>query len=184
MKNNVLLWAAVMMILTACNGTKKFDQTFSLAFDKAQEVSSLSAYICDKTSRTWRTAIYDNRDSRGNYCHDFNTALSRLHSDLEESGVFDKIKTAQKEMNDYAIALAGCPKDRKDAYNDFIDYVADVNALAELAIEPEGSLNSYNSNTNDIAGRINKAQKSIELKYGAFIVEVNETESEKDDEWD
>lgn len=183
MKKNWLFLAAVMVVLTACNGTKKFDTNFSRAFDKAKEVTVLSAYVCDKTSRTWRTAIYDNRDSRGNYCSDFNTALSRLHSDLEEAGTLDQIITAQKEMNDYTKALADCPKERKDAYNDLIDYVADVNALAELAIDPEGSLNSYNSNTNDIAARISKAQKSIELKYSAFIVEVEEEKSKDDEEW-
>lgn len=183
MKKNWLFLAAVMVVLTACSGTKKFDKTFSLAFDKAQEVTVLSAYVCDQTSRTWRTAIYDHRDSRGNYCYDFNTALSRLQSDLEEAGTINKIKAAQKEMNDYTKALAECPKERKDAYNDFIDFVADVNSLAELAINPEGSLNSYNSNTNDIAGRIAKAKKSIELKYGAFIVEVEDEDQKEEEEW-
>lgn len=185
MKKSSLILAVVMIVLTACNGTKKFDQTFSLAFDKAKEVSGLSAYVCDKTSRTWRKAIYDNVDSRGNYCSDFNTALSRLNADLTEAGILDKIKNAKQELNDYAKALAECPKERKDAYNDFIDYVTDVNALADLAINPEGSLNSYNSNTNDIAGRINKAEKTIELKYGAFLVEVEKSdEATSDDDWD
>ena len=71
-------------------------------------------------------------------------------------------------MNSIAKELVKCPNSRKDAYNDFIELVTDVNSLADLAIEPEGSLTSYRSNINDLAGRIKKQIDAFELKYGDF----------------
>ncbi len=183
MKKILFLFLSVLLILTSCNGTKEFDRKMSAAFQKAQELTLLSAYVCDKTSRTWYKAIYDDVDHEGNYVSDFNVAIYRLSNALEEDGTLEKIRVEKKELNDYAKGMADFPKDRKNAYDDFIDYVTDVNALADLAIEPEGNLNSYRSNTNDIANRIKKGQDAFQLKYGDILIDVETEQNDSDDDW-
>lgn len=171
---------AIVLVLSGCS-TKKYDEKLSEGFFVVSEVVAYSAYVCDKTSSTWSTAIYDDRDSHGNYCSDFNKALSILHEDLEEVGVLDKISSKKSILNSIAKELVKCPNSRKDAYNDFIELVTDVNSLADLAIEPEGSLTSYRSNINDLAGRIKKQIDAFELKYGDFLVPIDSEEDGEED---
>jgi len=178
MKKSIIF---LFLLAILCGCTSKFDSTLSLAFGKAQTLTTQSAIVCDQTSRTWRKAIFDNYDHRGQFVSDFNTALYRLHADLEEDGTLDAIRKSKSELNEYAKQLAKHPSSRKDAYDDFIDYVTEVYALADLAVEPEGNLNSYNSNINDIAGRISKARDSFQLKYGDFLTKGKE--ANKGEDW-
>lgn len=185
MKHFLLPLLATILMLSSC-ATKQFDQNLSKGFDEAQTAFLKSAIVVDKTTRTWHRAIYDNYDHKGNYVSDFNTALYRLHNELDEDGTFKELETLKKNLNDYAKALVNGPKSRKYAYDDFIILVTDVNALLDLAIEPEGSLQSYGSETKELAASIKKEIDAFKLKYSDFLVEVVEDKSnttDDDEDW-
>ena len=55
-------------------------------------------------------------------------------------------------------------------------------AFADLAVDPEGSLTSYNSATKDLSARIKKQIDAFELKYGDFLVEIT-IEEDTEDDW-
>ena len=167
-------------VLSSCS-TKSYDEKLSKGFEMAETLHVVSAFVCSKTANTWHTAIYDDRDSHGRYCSDFNDALSTLHDDLESAGILDKIIDKKSELNVIAKELVKCPKSRKDAYDDFIELVTDVNAFAALAVDPEGSLTSYNSATKDLAARIKKQIDAFELKYGDILVEIVLEENTEND---
>lgn len=169
MKNILFPILALVLALSSC-GTKSYDDKLSKGFEIAEILTDLSADVCSETTSTWRIAIYDDRDSRGNYCSDFNDALRTLYDDLEEIGILDKIIDKKFELNIIAKELVRYPKSRKGAYDDFIELVTDVNAFADLAVEPEGNLTSYNSTTKDLFARIKKQINAFELKYGDFIL--------------
>ena len=178
----ILFTILVMALLFSSCGTKSYDAKLSKGFEMTDVLSSLSTLVCSETAGIWHTAIYDNRDSHGNYCSDFNDALSIWHNDLEKIGILDTIINKKSDLNIIAKELVKCPKNRKDAYDDFIELVTDVNAFADLAVDPEGSLTSYNSATKDLAARIKKQIDAFELKYGDFLVEIT-TEEDTEEDW-
>lgn len=181
MKKILFSILAMALVLSSC-GTKSYDEKLSKGFEMSEVLTGLSAVVCSETASTWHTAIYDDRDSHGKYCSDFNDALRTLHNDFEELGILDKITDKKSELDVIAKELVKCPKSRKDAYDDFIELVTDVNAFADLAVDPEGSLTSYNSATKDLAARIKKQIDAFELKYGDFLVEIS-IEEDTEDDW-
>ena len=169
------------ILLSGCNRTQKFDQNLSLGFEKAKELTCLSGVVGEMTSRTWHKAIFDNKDHTGQYCFNFNYALETFYDYLEDKGTLQEIRTTKKELNVYVKAMADCPRSRKNAYDDFINYVTDVMALADLALEPKGSLNAYSDNIYELVNRIKKEQDVFDIKYGEFLVEVNSSSTSNED---
>lgn len=182
MKKILFYILTMVLVLSSCS-TKKYDEKLCKGFSVVSEIVAFSALVCDETSSTWSTAIYDNKDSHGRYCSDFNKALRILREDLEEVGVLDTISSKKNTLNTIAKELVKYPNSRKDAYNDFIELVTDVNSFADLAIDPEGSLTSYRADVNALASSIKKQMDAFELKYGDFLIQYIDKEESLEDDW-
>lgn len=158
------------LLLCSCGKEKKFDQKFTEAVDTALATAILSEDVCNKTKSAWSTAIYDHRDPDGHYCSDFNDALRVLYRNIDEAGTYDKINDKKRELNNIAKELSDCPDSRKDAYNELVTFITDINAFAKLATDPSGSLQSYNSEVRDLDNSISKQYDSFKIKY-SYIFE-------------
>lgn len=158
------------LTLSSCGKEKKFDQQFTEAVDIALETAVLSEDVCNQTKSAWSKAIYDNRDPEGHYCSDFNYALRVLYKQIDEQGIYDKINNKKRELNNIARELSECPNSRKDAYNELVDFITDINAFAKLATDPSGSLQSYNSEVRDLDNSISKQYDTFKIKY-SYIFE-------------
>lgn len=174
-----MLVCALAMFLVSCS-TKKFDENLTKAFVSAQICYGTSELIIDNTTSVWSKAIYDNRDSHGDYCSDFNTALYRLFKDYKEKDVFSTISEYQEELKTAVSSMSKAPKSRKEAYDDILQIATEINMLCEMTEEPSGSLQSYRSQTNDLLFNLKKELDAFELKYGDFLVknllnEINES---------
>ena len=119
MVKRMMIVCAITLAVVSCS-TKKYDENFTKAYVSAQICYGSSELIIDNTARVWRNAIYDNVDSHGNYCYDFNTALSRLFSDYEEKDVFSSINEYQGELKNAVASLSKVPKSRKEAYDEML----------------------------------------------------------------
>ena len=160
---------AVALVFSSC-GTKKIDENITKAFVSAQICYGTSEAVIEKTTRVWSNAIYDHVDSRGNYCYDFNTALSRLFSEYKENEIFAPIDEYQEELKLAVSSLSKAPKSRKEAYDDLLQITTEINMLCDMTESPDGSLQSYREQSRDLLFSIKKKLDAFELKYGEFLV--------------
>ena len=133
MKKTIILLVSSLLLLCSCGKEKKFDALFADAVDTALETAVLSEKVCNETKSAWSTAIYDHRDPNGDICSDFNDALDVLHENIEKKGTYDEIEEKKSALNSMAKGLSGCPGSRKEAYNELIAFITDINAFANLA---------------------------------------------------
>lgn len=172
--------ACLVAVTFASCGTKKYDENLSKAYASAKICFEGSAVIIDNTASVWRNAIYNNRDSHGQYCYDFNDALKTLFSDYKEKDIFSTIDEYQSEMKLAMGNLVNAPKSRKDAYDDLLEIATEVNMLIEMAEDPSGSLQSYRDQTNELAFELKKKLDAFELKYGSILIKSIVDESLND----
>lgn len=158
-----------VLLFASCNRTAKFDKTLQEAYKCAVISATTSGYVASNTQSVWNKAIFDHEDSHGKYTSDFNDALKTLYADYNKTGILDSIKTYKTRMDSLAGELAGPPSDRKDAYEDFISMVGEINSLYHLASEPNGNLQNYSRDVMDAVSKINKANDEFSIKYAKFL---------------
>ena len=164
-----IICLSLLCVLFASCKEKSFDENLKASNEAMESLILFSALACDKTSETWRDAIYDHKDHKGNYCSDFNDALRTLRNFYSERGVYDTIRVRKSRMEEYASKLNNPPSSRKDCYNDYIAIVAEVIAFSRMATDPEGSLKSYNEATNKSYTNIRKMRDQFRIKYGDIL---------------
>lgn len=169
MKKTIILLVSSLLLLCSCGKEKKFDALFADAVDTALETAVLSEKVCNETKSAWSTAIYDHRDPNGDICSDFNDALDVLHENIEKKGTYDEIEEKKSALNSMAKGLSGCPGSRKEVYNELIAFITDINAFANLATDPSGSLQSYTSEVRELDNSISKQFNSFKIKYANIL---------------
>lgn len=170
MKKLFILLAVSALVLVSCNSKeKKFDANLQNSFSEMVKTIGKSGDVCDKVSRTWRNAIYDNCDHHGSYCSDFNEALQILLFEYKEDGTLKEIELHKDNMINSAKLLNNPPESRKDCYDDFMEIITDASFLARMATDPTGSLQSYNNQTNETSEKLSKEIELFTIKYGDFL---------------
>ena len=165
----IFLLSILGLILVSCNKEKEFDENLQKSYDEMTETILYSAIVCDNVSKTWSTAIHKNRDHKGNYCSDFNDALSTLYSEYYHDGTIDTIQAHKSRMEGYTSKLNNPPSNRKDCYDDYVEIVAEVSSFSRMATDPQGSLQSYNNQTNEAFENISKLIDRFKIKYGDYL---------------
>lgn len=165
----VMLLMVASLILASCSKEKKFDENLQNAYSQMVMTYASSSLICSYTSSAWRDAIYDHKTPSGKYCSDFNDALKEQFDAYRESGLLDTISVLKDHLQEATSLLNNPPSSRKDCYDEFVDIVADVSALARMAIDPTGSLSSFNSSVNTTTESISRKLDQFKIKYSAFL---------------
>ena len=168
-KIGIIINCVLALIIVSCN-TQKYDENISKAYVSAQICYKSAELIINNTTEVWRTAIFDDRDSHGNYCSNFSSAIHILFADYKEMGIFSTIDEYQEELQTSVASLSKVPKSRKEAYNDILKIAIDINMLCEMAKNPSGSLQSYRDQTNDLIFSLKKDLEAFNLKYKNFMV--------------
>lgn len=171
MKKFSLLLLSMVLLFCACNSSKKFDENLKIAHEKTIKPLILADYITNEISETWRTAIYDHKDSHGKYCSDFNQALKTLFEDYKTKGVLDTLNMAKRDLKLATEHLSEYPDDRKDAFEAFVSIVTDVTTLCDMASDPSGSFTSYNQDINNVKRDIKRKMDEFSIKYSSCLKE-------------
>lgn len=162
------------VLLTSCNRTAKFDKNLQDAYTKLVLLNSTCQMLSETTIKVWHTAIYENVDLNGNYVSDFNEALATYSKSLKQKGFYDTLAVQKQEVDSVIKLMANPPSDRKDAYDDFVKYAGDSNVLYGLATSPQGSLQSYSNNVQQLLMAIYKEDNEFKMKYSEFLENKNE----------
>lgn len=103
--------------------------------------------VCVLTLNVWQDAIYgDSSDETKKYvsgAEDFNEALNRLYADEEIQEQLQDVYDAKEKANKYIMELQTCPSELSKAYDVALETNTAFSALADLALSPEGSYNSF-----------------------------------------
>ena len=165
----ILFFFFTSLFLFSCSNEQEFDKNFVEALDAGVSLHVICDDVCNQTSTAWHKAIFDHRDMNGRTVTSVEEGIRNLHKviDFESQYILVDPKTA--ELNSIVKRFENCPKSRKEAYEDLLEYISSINDLSNLAVYPEGTLQSYNSSTTDLSRSIRKQYGKIKLKYSSII---------------
>ena len=169
MKKLTFILVAMSIIFVSCGKERKFDENLQDAIASMKKVSSISLIVCSETADTWRKAIYDHKSPSGEYCSDFNEALSEMRGIIEKSGLLDSISFYKDKMESTTSKMNNPPSSRKDCYNDFVEIVSEVGSLSRMATDPKGSLQTYSLQLRETSESLSKKLDQFKIKYGEFM---------------
>lgn len=134
-----------------------------------------SEKVCKLTTQVWYNAIYDRYNSETlkytSSASNFDEALVNLYNDTETILRCAKIKDYKEELQSTMRNLSNPPDGLEMCYEAALDYHSAINDLADLALNPQGSYNSFSNEVNEKIGNCNST-------YNKLSVLVPELETE------
>lgn len=102
-------------------------------------------------------------NSFGNILDDFSTNLYSMHSYFESNGQLEKVQEASEEAKDKMSELKDHPSDFEKVYDEALDLYDLTEEFMEMAINPTGSLQSFNEDKNRLSSEIFSKYKRIDV---------------------
>ena len=131
----------------------------------ASEAESVGNLIHD----VWYNAIYDKYDITTNIytrgASDFNDALANLFADDSFKSRIESIEANQIKVNSLMKELKNPPEQYAEAYDEINEYYDSYTEFVNLVISPNGSLQSFSNNFNDLDSKTANAYKKINLYF-------------------
>ena len=166
MKKLIILIAVILSALPSCNNYKGQTAELYKYLDALYELSEAKSLVIEIV---WSDAIMKNQyDFNGNemYVSDFNRALFLLS---QEATIKDVDNTIDSLMVKAESIMKNISSKKHESYEKFLTLYINVTDLAELSINPSGSLKSYRLETGEKIANINSIMKEINFKYPEFI---------------
>lgn len=101
-------------------------------------------------------------NAAGNIPDDFSTNLYSLNSYLEGTGKLDEIRDMSEDIKGKISDLNNPPPDYEKAYDELLDMYTYFEEFTEMALDPKGSLQTFNEKKNSTASDILSKHKRIE----------------------
>lgn len=161
--DNKLFVIVLLLFITGC-GSKKYEDDMRECVNVMSDLFQTSKKVSFAYSEVWRNAIFDNKDHNGEYCSDFNEAISRYKNQVANLYFIAKGVKSKKDKLDLLIKeLKNPPSKYKETYNQIISVYADVQKMIELSDNPSGSLNSYSETISELDCQIEKDIKILSI---------------------
>ncbi|WP_291596791.1 hypothetical protein [Bacteroides sp.] len=159
-----VLFIIIAIFIIGCSNKKEYNDKLKKTTEVMAELTYFSGHIADDYTEVWRTAIYDNR-YQGNYCSDFNEALSKHMEFVKGTSLYQTIHLKKDTLDMLIRELKEYPSEYEKAYNEAVSLYTDVDQLTGYADSPSGSLSSYSALTSDLVISITKKIKEFRLKH-------------------
>lgn len=102
-------------------------------------------------------------NAAGNVSNDFSDNIHSLINRFEEIGIMDDIKNDIEKIKEQVSDLKEPPKRYEKAYDELLELYDLSSLYTEMAINPSGSLQDFNSKRDQIYDDINSQKKRIEV---------------------
>ena len=159
-----IMLACIAVLLISCNSKKEYQKNLEDTVGLMEEVITVSTVISVTYIDVWRTAIFDNKYN-GKFCSDFNEALADHMSNVVQTESFKGLAIKMDKIDSMVVVLRDYPSDYKDAFDEVASIYADVDAIYQMAKNPEGSLNTYSDKVNKSYDNTTKRIKTFKIKY-------------------
>ncbi|MCR6116613.1 hypothetical protein HXA31_19995 [Salipaludibacillus agaradhaerens] len=186
-----ILFVSLLLIslftLIGCNSqAAEYKSDIQSVADKMLDNASEAEIILDKYSSVWDYSIkssaaipveemvqvtgFDPSDienhfvinAAGNIPDDFSTNIYSVNSYYEESGALGEIENEANEIKEKVNELNNPPKDFEKVYDELLDMFTYTEEYIEMALDPSGSLQSFNEEKNQLSSDIASKHKRIE----------------------
>ncbi|MBU8598500.1 hypothetical protein KM908_20520 [Alkalihalobacillus clausii] len=102
-------------------------------------------------------------NTAGNIPEDFSTNIHSLNAYYEDSGELEGIRNAADSIKSKMAELNDPPDEFEKAYDEVLNMYNYTEEYIEMALDPSGSLQSFNENKNQLASDIISVYKRIEV---------------------
>ena len=170
-KKHIFIVGAILILLIALivgvniYSTHKYKKNAIEFKARTTALTMPMALVLEDYQKNWRSAIFDHEayDETGasRYCSDFNTALGwRITAHKKVLSLIDlyffDIKDLMKDMDNP-------PSKYEKVHDKFLAIYKNLNKLKNLCNSPEGSLQSFSSNVNNLLSDIHSDLKETDL---------------------
>ncbi|MEX3715422.1 hypothetical protein ABFV99_23910 [Cytobacillus horneckiae] len=184
----VLIILFSLFALVGCNSKKTMEYRSDLqnVTDKMLENASEVEEMLNKYSTVWSYSIESRGaiavedmatitgleqdvilehfeiNSIGNIPNDFSKNIHSLNSYFSETGDLEKLENASEEIKSKIKDLNNPPENYEKVYDEVLDMFTYTEEYIEMAINPDGSLQSFNESNNTLSAEILSKYKRIE----------------------
>lgn len=117
--------------------------------------------VTDLTYKVWRNTIYEEFEietyeytgGMGSFNTSFNTSLTKLYSDAKILAIVADIESNQKSVSTTMRKLMNPKKEFAPCYETLSEMYTTYQGFTELAVNPNGTLQSFSQNTNEKSSR-------------------------------
>lgn len=143
---------AIAVLVVGCTSTKSYEKDLVACADSIMVAGAMAEGMCNSVGSAWRDAI-----SKGD---DFNVAIrvAKILQIADDSLLRDKMKSIRTMVQD----LASPPSASEECHRKLVDMYGSFTELANLALSPHGSLNSFNGQINRLGAEIIKARGEVD----------------------
>jgi len=187
MKKLVISIVSVLFILVGCGNDAQYGEDIQLLADDIIENSERSETVLQGYSDIWNLSI-QSRSAIGiddvigvtgleestvreyfavnvadNVPGDFNLNIASLNSYYQANGMLDEIEETSDGIQERITELNDSPADYEEAYDELLNLYTYSEEYAELTLNPQGSLQSFNENRNELSSEISNTYRRIEV---------------------
>lgn len=182
-----LLFLVILMVLAGCGGKKTTEYRTNLlnVNDKMFENASVAEDILNQYSKVWKYSIesrspvsvenmsietglerdviekYFEINNAGNVPNDFSSNIHSLNSYYESIGELPKIREVSTDVKNKITELNSPPDGYKEVYNEVLNLFDLTEEYIGMALDPSGSLQSFNDSRNQLTKDIISTNKRI-----------------------
>lgn len=125
-----------------------------------------------RTSKVWYNAIFEKSDAEtdkytkvnGSFVSDFNDALNNLYSDSETKDKISLIESGESDVSNIIQELQNPPEGYEEVYDTIMDLSTAFRAVTDLAINPKGSLQTFNQSKQEKIDKFMDLYNTLEAK--------------------
>lgn len=142
--------------------------------------------LCNLTYNVWNNSILEESNSetdeytknqRGVFYDDFNLAIADLFDSAPTVKAVADIKKNQESVSELIKKLNNPPEEFEKQYETLIDLYSAYQKLTNLAISPQGNLQTYGQNKNDYISEFLEYYRKLDILMPE-LEEINETNSD------
>ena len=169
MKN--IIPAFIILLFASCTS---FQEQAKPAFKTLEALNTISYKKCSVTRDVWSTAIFDKKYALSTsqnfdeyYVSDFNIAISRMESEpliKSYNTQIDSLTSIAKEQ------IKAITKKGDLSYDKLISLYTNVVELGKKALEPQGNLQSFSNDINNMESEITRLITEIKARNPDFDI--------------
>lgn len=160
-----ILFCALVVAVCGCSGNKaklvEYDKSLKEGFETAQSMNKYCGYLSDLSVVEWSNELRSGKNP--------NEGMNEFLSSGTAKTFADGIKLDKQRIDSLNKILTNAPEERKEAYNDFVALVAEINSYADLAMKPSGSLIQYSGSVADHKSKSTQLIEQFSMKYTAIL---------------
>ncbi|MCL6571300.1 MAG: hypothetical protein K6T88_06380 [Bacillus sp. (in: Bacteria)] len=151
------LLITILLLLIGCSRQNENNYRIDLlhSHDMILMYSDLCITTCQLYSNNWKIAIENRKD--------FNKELQNTMEKAKEKGIYDLINNNKSDIDSKMKNLVDPPKSYLRAHEKLVEMYGIYSQLHSLALNPSGSLVSFNNTVNDLQNKLIKTSGEFKV---------------------